>query len=270
MTISQALAWATQKIKSASSALEAEVLLSFVLKKPKEFLYTHPEKILTAARFKKLSQLARRRHQGEPVAYLTNRKEFYGLDFYVDKRVLIPRPETELLVEEVIRSTNNQQPSTITMADIGTGSGCIAIAWAKNLPKTTIYAVDISKPALAVAKKNAKKHKAKIKFFQGNLLTPVKNHKIDIIVANLPYLAKTNLSFEPKKAVIAQKNGLALYEKMFQQVKKLKYQPKYVCCEIDPRQTDKFKKMVLNFFPDALVKIKKDLAGLDRVALIKL
>ena len=251
MIIKQALLKATQKLKQAkieprqkrgetphpmwcgvdSSALDADILLSFVLKKSKEFLYTYPEKKLTKNQLAKFNQLINRRLKREPVAYLINRKEFYGLDFYVDKNVLIPRPLTESLVEQVIKEVGNKKA---TIADIGTGSGCIAIALKKHLPQATIYATDISPAALKVAKKNAKKHRVKIKFLKGDLLKPflpsrkatrpgrVAFKKIDIIIANLPYLIKNQikneLKYEPKTALLG---GDKYIKELLRQVKKL-------------------------------------------------
>jgi len=270
MTIKHSLDLAIKKLKlkkNKTAALDAEVLLAFILKKPKEFLYTWPDKKLTADQTKKFQALISRRTGGEPVAYLIKNQEFYSLDFYVDKRVLIPRPETELLIEEVMEYVMNQK---LKIADIGTGSGCIAVALAKNLPAAKIIATDISKKALAVAKKNAGKHKAKIDFFYGNLLQPLinKKNKIDIIVANLPYLKKP-LPFEPKTAFVGGKDGLEIYEKLIQQIANYKLRSKLILLEIDPRQIIKIKKIISKYLPQAKIEIKKDLAKLARTVVIK-
>ena len=280
MTIQQALTWAINKLHKSSptSSLDAEVLLSLVLKKPKEFLYTHPETKLTNTQQKKLKTLVSRRAKGEPIAYLTNRKEFYGLDFYVDKRVLIPRPETELLVNKIIELFQVPGSKFQVIADIGTGSGCIAVALAKHLPKAKIIATDISKPALRVARRNARKHGIKIKFFHGSLLQPLKSQKIDIIVANLPYgwkewknntSAETNsLKFEPQKALFTKKNGLHLHRQFFLQLAERKPKPKFTFSEFDPRQKTDLLKMVRKLLPKSKIRIKKDLAGLNRVLIV--
>jgi len=306
--IKKTLVLVTKSLKSAkitTALLDAEVLLAFVLKKPKEFLYTHPEYKLTGRQMAQLKQLVNRRGKGEPVAYLRNTKEFYGLDFYVDKRVLIPRPETELLVEAVILSLRGVPPldhtqggttkqsrlphpdavrvcnDKCTIADIGTGSGCIIIALAKALHETwnikhkTFCATDISRSALDVARKNARKHKVKMKFYHGDLLEPIKNKKIDIIAANLPYLdnyykssKNPDLKFEPKIALEGFQQGLAVYEKLFKQTASLRHKPKIIICEIGPTQAKKMKKLIKKYLPKSKLKIKKDLAGLDRVCLI--
>jgi release factor glutamine methyltransferase len=253
------------------SCLDAEILLTFVIKESKEFLYTHPEYNLTKNQEKKLRKLLDRRKKGEPIAYLTNHKEFYSLDFYVNKNVLIPRPETETLVEEIVRDNKSKK---ITIADIGTGSGCVAIALAKNLPKAEIYAADICKKALNIAIKNAKKHNVKIKFLQGDLLRPLKTKRIDVIVANLPYgwkewknnttVQTVGLKFEPPKALFTKENGLYFYRKLFQQIKL----PVTIYLEFDPRQKNELKKIVKKYLPEYSLKIKKDLAGRDRVAIL--
>src|SRR3989344_1694826 len=280
MTSRQALTWAYKKLqpkKIQTASLDAEVLLSFILDKPKEFIYTHPEKILRPLDLKKYQALIRRRAKGEPIAYLTNLKEFYGLMFYVDKRVLIPRPETELLIEAVLRQVN--QNDKITIADIGTGSGCIAITLKRHRPRAAVYATDTAKKALTVAKKNATRHKAKVTFFQGDLFMPLKGKKIDILVANLPYgwkrwknntSAETKgLKFEPPQALFTTNGGLYLYEKLFRQIVKLVTPPPLIIGEFDPRQKKQLLKKIRSIFPDYQMTIQKDLAGLDRILIIK-
>ena len=236
MNLFQALNWASQKLsksKIESAMLDAEILLSFVLKNPKEFIYAHPEDTISKIQDTRYKKYLLRRIKGEPVAYIIGHKEFYGLDFLVNKNVLIPRPKTELLVEEILKNKNIK-----IIADIGTGSGCIAIALAKNNPKLKIYATDISARALEVAGQNAKFHKVKITFKKGNLLEPIKHIKLDALVANLPYLSKkiyqknySQLKFEPKLALLAGQGGLECYKKLFSQIRKLKHKPKYIYIE---------------------------------------
>ncbi|MFH1712767.1 MAG: HemK/PrmC family methyltransferase [Candidatus Jacksonbacteria bacterium] len=189
-TIKQALADATQQLQKAnipSPHLDGEILLAHALGKPKEFLYAHPEAELSKSAETKHSSFIQRRLNREPIAYIINKKEFYGREFYVDKRVLIPRPCTEKIVDKVIQYliSNIQYPKVII--DIGTGSGCIIISLVKELLKlqtnyqlsiinySTFIATDISADALTVAKINAKKHKVDhlIKFYQGDLLEPI-------------------------------------------------------------------------------------------------
>lgn len=276
MIIKEALQYATEKITSTSPVLDAEVLLCFALGKPKEFLYTNPETKLTDKQQELFEKYTERRSTGEPIAYITNEKEFYGRTFYIDNSVLIPRPDTEILIDEV----KNYSKSGDIIADVGTGSGCIAITLAKELPNTTVLATDISPDALEVAQKNAKTLDAHVIFSEGNLLKPLTDQKLDIIVANLPYgwkewknntSAETKgLSFEPQIALFTEENGLKLYKELFEQISNQEKKLRLIIGEFDPRQTDELKKIVKNYFPQSTLEIKKDLAGLDRLAIIKL
>jgi len=278
-----------------SAILDAEILLAYILKKNKEYLFTYPEKTLTKNQLSRFNKLIAKRSTGIPIAYLTHHKEFFGLDFYVNKNVLIPRPETELLVDETLKILNLliSQSSNFspTIADIGTGSGAIPVAIASNVSAIResrlhslpikILATDISKPALKMATKNANLHATKITFLHGNLLTPIKHKKIDIIVANLPYVESTDLKkvtpntiglkFEPKDALYSGPDGLDAYRQFFTQAAKLKHKPKFILIEYGgPQQTAELKKIIKAHFPTAKIQNKKDLCGLDRVIIIKL
>jgi len=326
MEIREILRAAAKKLKQAkikNPSLETEILLSFILKKRREYILTHLERKLTKNQTGKYFKLLEGRIKGEPVAYLTGHKEFYGLDFMVNKNVLVPRPETELMVDEALhlisqisyrKSHISYPPSLanpeysggagISLIDIGTGSGCIIITLSKilesklpTLPtgrQVTNYqllATDISKSALTIASKNAKLHKVdkKIKFIHGNLLSPlIRNSKIlipnskVIILANLPYVWrkwKNNpsrdaicLKFEPKIALFTGENGLQVYKKLFKQIIKLQKRHKVnITCllEFDPRQTVLVKKLIKQYFSKAELQIKKDLAGRNRLIIIK-
>ncbi len=260
MNIQQNLINSTKVIKthSPSARLDAEVLLCFVLNKSKEYLYTHPEYELTIKQQTTFTKLINKRKTGWPVAYLTGHKEFYGLDFIVTPKVLIPRPETETLVTMVIQYCKEQKflfPS-LTIADIGTGSGAIAIALAKNLSTAKIYATDYSPAALTIAKKNAKLNQTKITFLTGNLIKPILNKKIDLLVANLPYLpTKKNfhLAHEPRLALYSGADGLKHYRLFFQQLTKMKYLPLAIFIEHGPKQFPSLKKIILSHFPHATI-----------------
>jgi len=280
MTILQATNWAQLKLtkKSSSANLDAEILLSFVIKKNKTFLYTYSEYQLTTTQLTKFKKLINRRAQGEPIAYLIGSKEFYGLNFIVNKHILIPRPETEIIVTEIL---NNKKIKIIT--DIGTGSGCIAISLAKNNPELKIYASDISPSAIKIAQKNATNNKVNqhIIFKKGSLLKPFKNIKLDTIVANLPYLDINHkkllnspeiigLKFEPSIALYAGKDGLNSYRQLLKQIKQLELIPNFIYLEINPLQLTGIKKIIKLSFPQAKVSIKKDLAGQTRLIIINL
>lgn len=179
-----------------------------------------------------------KRRNGIPFAYLTGTKGFYGLDFAVTKDVLIPRPETEQLIDWVLSNVDRKKPTTIV--DVGTGSGCIAVTLAKYLPAAKIIASDVSIKALAVARKNARTHKisARISFRHSSLLSMLKpSERPDLVVANLPYLTTPqlkNVMHEPKLALHGGPRGLELIEKLVRQLTESNI-PKAIL-EIDPQQ----------------------------------
>ncbi|MDD5626296.1 MAG: peptide chain release factor N(5)-glutamine methyltransferase [Patescibacteria group bacterium] len=284
MTIKQALLRAIQSLQKITKEphLDAEVLLSFTLKKRpacrqagKIWLYAHSEKKLKKTEEIKFKKLIAQRKNGTPVAYLVEHKEFFDLDFMVDKNVLIPCPETELLVEEVLKSIPNskfQILNSITIADIGTGCGNIAITLAKHLPLAKIYAVDISKNALKVARRNAKKHKTekKIIFLNGNLLEPLPK-KVNIITANLPYIPSQKakrLNHSPQIALDGGKDGLKFYQSLLENAADYLRPNGKIFLEINFNQAEKIKKIIKKYFPQAEIEIKKDLAGLNRLVII--
>ncbi len=282
MTIRESLIQAAKKLKkskSASPELDAEVLLSYVLNKSKADIFGLMAKRVEKGREKKFFNLINKRALGWPVAYLTKEKEFYGLKFYVDKNVLIPRPETEGLVELILEklkspafakaSTDRQK--NLKILDIGTGSGCIAVSLAKNLPGK-FFASDVSSVAIKIAKKNAKLHKVAIIFKQGSLLEPWKNQNFDIIIANLPYLTKRtdpSTKFEPTKALIGAKKGLALFEELFKQVYHLSPITYNLFLEIGHDQSKQIKKLAKIYLPEFETKISKDLSGRARFAVLE-
>ncbi|MEK7065089.1 MAG: peptide chain release factor N(5)-glutamine methyltransferase [Patescibacteria group bacterium] len=282
--------------------LDAELLIARVLNKPRGWVLANPEARIKSCRdakscvCTKFIKLVNQRAAGVPLAYLTGHKEFFGLDFEVNENVLVPRPDTEILVEEVLsfiiyNSSDSKKQITdnkpIVLIDVGTGSGCIPIAIAKHIRQSglsgnldSIIAVDISKQALIIAKRNAKKHHVKIKFIQGNLFDPlthdrslITDHRSLIITANLPYLTNKqyknspSIQHEPKLALVAKNNGLALYKKLLKQIKNVTCYVSHVTCfmEIDPSQSTPITRLIKSILPTANVQIIKDLAGLDRI-----
>lgn len=234
--------------------------------------------------------------------------EFYKLKFHLTEDVLIPRPESELLVDEVLALTkSSKHPEELnrgpleegqgsnkppTIIDIGTGSGCIAIAIVKNLPEVKVIATDISKKALEVAKANAKFHKVanKIIFLEGDLLKALDYYQYDklvyhtdsnpdIIVTNLPYIPADRIpyldpsvkDFEPRVALDGGPDGFELYRKLFQQISQQpqRLQPKFMICEIDYTHGELAVQEFLKFFPKAEVEVKKDLAKKIRILIIR-
>lgn len=289
MTILQTLKFAIAELKTGKITddpnLEAEILLSYTIKKSREFILAHGEKKLTARQAAAFKSHVSQRLKGAPIAYIIGHKEFYGLDFKVNQNVLIPRPETEMMVEEALRlATRNPQP--VTFVDVGTGSGCIIITLAKLLNQESrimnhkLWGIDISKKALAVARQNAKTHGVdkKIKFVNGNLLSPlIPNSRFLIpdsnliILANLPYLTPSqiknspSIKSEPKQALAGGPDGLNLYRKLAGQIKRLPGYKITLLCEFNPAQAKAMKK-IFSFAKE--FHIKKDLCGLNRLALI--
>ncbi|GAI58991.1 unnamed protein product, partial [marine sediment metagenome] len=198
------------------SRLDAEVLLSTYLNTDRSGLYVNIERLLTDEELNGFLSWVKRRQKGEPVAYITGRKEFWSLNFEVNSKVLVPRPETELLVEEVLKACSYMGERDIDILEIGTGSGAISVAIASDLKNVSIVATDISAEAIEVARRNAKKNGAagKISFLYGNLFEPVSG-KFDIIVSNPPYISEEEFEnlpvevrdFEPKKALLAGPDG---------------------------------------------------------------
>lgn len=302
MTIKKLVSSYSKKLKSSSPILDIELLLSKILNKPKEYLYTYPDKKLTTSQKINFKRLFNRRLKGEPIAYILEHQEFYKLDFKVNKNVLIPRPETEILVEEVIKYYKSQVSNLkplISIVDIGVGSGAIIIALAKHfchtepverIDKNTqikFYGTDISVKALNIAKQNAKLNKVKIKFLKGNLLEPLietQNSEFriqnSIITANLPYLDKKEknllpssdtrgLKFEPKIAWDGGEDGLKYYREFFKQIKNYNLKPQAIFLEIGHNQAAQIKKLVKHVLPAYKCKVIKDLCGFDRVVIIK-
>ena len=277
-SLEELLRQATKKLAgySPTPRLDAEVLLSDVISKEKIFLYSYPEKIISKKSANKFQQLVTRRKKLEPIAYLTHQKEFYGLPFYVDKNVLIPRPDTELIVDLVIsRLSKDQRLKTI--CDIGTGSGCIAIAIKKNYPAVKMLAADISKQAMLVAKKNARLNNTSINFFTSNLLKKIPRkyfNKINILIFNPPYLTKneakkTSLKCEPVVALTPD-NIKKLLQNFFLQSQKFIAKSGIILLEIGHRQAPMIKKIAQKYYPTANIKIIKDLGGFNRVIRIDL
>ncbi len=254
--------------------LEAEVLLSYVMKLNRAELILHLEDVIATHQLDEFSRLVERRLNYEPVAYLTGKKEFFGLDFQVNLATLIPRPETELLVEKVLELANER---AITIADIGTGCGAIAVTLAVQLPNVKIYATDISSAALKIAQANAQAHDVSkmIRFFKGDLLEPI-DDKVDIVVANLPYISDWEMLelnedvrfYEPELALTGGKEGLNLIERLLSQACK---KPKFegiILLEIGCTQEAAVVELITRYFPCAEIDLFADLCGHDRVVMI--
>jgi len=234
MTLAQALQQSAHILHIngiKDSRIEARMLLGHATNLSPVQIYTEPQQILSLEEEAKLQTLIGRRLQHEPAAYILQRKEFYGIDFYVDRRVLIPRPETEILVDAAIQfagSRSRYLKRQLLVADIGTGCGAIAISLALNLRRSKVYAADLSPVALQVARLNCQRQKVteQVTLLTGNLLQPLPE-TVDLIVANLPYIRKSELpdlspeiaKFEPKIALDGGENGLEWVKQLLQQVR---------------------------------------------------
>ena len=279
MIVREAIRTTAQPLKAAGLEdflLEAELLLRKALVLSRVELYCQLDRNLNDGEWGTLAELLRRRLDGEPAAYITQSREFYGLDFYVDGRVLIPRPETELLVERSIDLAKQlyQGEACPLIADIGTGSGAIAVAVALHLPGTWIYATDISSVALEVARINSQRHKVtdRVIILQGDLLEPLPE-SVDIIVANLPYVrdselinAAPELGYEPRVALCGD---IMEISRLLTQAH-LKLNPGgYLLIEMGEGQEKAIISEVNKHLPGAECKLFADLSGIYRVVQVK-
>jgi len=216
VTLKEALGHARKTLtasKIEDTPLECELLLRYTLKISRTQLYLDPNRELSLQEEVTFRRLIKRRLEGEPTAYITKYREFYGLNFYVDNRVLIPRPESETLVEKALDRV--QSCPVATIAEIGTGCGAIAVSLALNLPDVKIYATDISSPALEVAGKNCRRHEVsdKVCLLQGDMLEPLPE-PVDIIVANLPYVKLSDIDDRCPEPLLALDGGADGLEKI--------------------------------------------------------
>lgn len=251
-------------------ALESDILLCHTLGIDRVQLYQEPEHELSAEEDAALWQMVNRRVKGEPTAYITAHREFFGLDFLVTPAVLIPRPETELLVERTLELVRTNALSTL--ADIGTGSGAIAISLAKSLAGVGIYATDISDDALKVARINCQRHGVadRVVLLQGDLLEPLPE-PVDLIIANLPYVRKSDipgqgpLSFEPRAALDGGEDGLDKIKALAGQLSGKLEPGGWLLLEIGQGQAKVVVDLLTKIFPDAHIEVTRDLAGIERV-----
>jgi len=283
MTLSQALQQSAHLLNISGiedSYVEAKILLGHITKLSPAQIYTQLEQTLTVEQERKLQRVIERRLWREPAAYIVNRKEFYGMDFYVDSRVLIPRPETELLVEAALEFAKGNstwllsQPRPVLIADVGTGCGAIAISIALNLPQSRVYATDISSWALEIAKLNCEYHKVteQVTLIQGNLLEPV-TESVDIIIANLPYIKSSELlelapeiaEYEPRIALDGGRSGLELIRQLLEQTGG-KINPRgCLLLEIGQTQGKEVVSLICRYFKKAECEFILDLNGIKRI-----
>jgi release factor glutamine methyltransferase len=262
-----------------SPRLDAELLLAHALGLGRAQLYARWEHRLSDEQQRVYLGLVQRRVQREPLAYVVGHKEFFGLEFEVDRNVLIPRPETELLVEQAIRIAHQITPDgDLKIADVGTGSGAIAVSLAVSLPDATVDAVDRSVEALAVAARNCRRHgvDSRVRLLRGHLLLALPE-PVDIVVANLPYIGRSEFAiiapeirlFEPAEALDGGEEGLDLIRWLLEQAVRQPKPPRVILLEIGSTQGEAVLDMAGKIFVGAEMLLFQDYAGLDRIVTVK-
>ena len=259
------------------AADEARVLICHVLKISTADFFAMPGRCLTDAEQFALSVLAERCLDGEPMAYVTGYKEFYGIDLYVDSRVLLPRPETETLVEEALKYSKGKTGRHLDIADVGTGSGAIAIALALNLTNAFVFAIDISATALEVAQSNVWQYglEKRVKLLNGDLLLPLPQ-PVDVLVANLPYIAENELRglpeeilrYEPIVALNGGVEGTAVINRLLGQVEGKIKPGGIILLEIGLGQEEQISEVAKGILQGSKISLCDDLAGIKRVVKI--
>ena len=291
MNIKQALEYGINLIKEnniENAFLKARILLSYILNEKKEYLISHDLEEISEENIKQYKECLNRLINNEPIQYITGKQEFYGIEFIVDKSVLIPQPDTEILVEEVINICIEQyaHQSKLNILDLCTGSGAIGIAIAKNIENANITLSDISKNALNIAKKNCinvgegiysarNKENNKIKIIQSDLFQNI-NEKFDIIVSNPPYIKtcviKTlskEVQNEPSIALDGGEDGLKIYREIINEAHKYLGKDRHLCLEIGYDQKEEVINLIKNNGNYKDVYSKKDLAGNNRIIICK-
>ena len=259
------------------AALEAGVLVRHVLSLDRAGLLARPETPLAPAQAAALEALLARRLRREPLAYVLGRREFHGLDFRVTADVMVPRPETETLVDEAL-AWARARPAPVTIADVGTGSGCIAVTLAVRLPDARLLAADVSAAALAVAEDNARRHGVaeRVRLLHGDLLQPLPG-PVDLIVANLPYIPSGRIDglqpevrdYEPRGALDGGPDGTDLLRPLLRQAGAHLRPGGAVMLEIDEEQGATMSEEARRAFPAAAVHVLPDLSGRDRVLVVQ-
>jgi len=273
LTLGEKLREACQALKTGGipdPSLEAQILLAHALGLSRAQLLAWPERSLSPAELEGAKGILDRRLKREPTAYILNRKEFYGRDFYVDRRVLIPRPETELLVERALALARGLG-GEVMIAEVGTGSGAVAVSLALELPRARLFALDISPEALEVAGINTQKYgvEGQVRLFQGDMLSHLPR-PVHIVVANLPYVPDRaelppELLYEPALALRGGPDGLDAPRAFLPQVGPRLLDGGSFLLEIGAGQGGEVRKLVLAHFPGARVSLFPDLGGIPRV-----
>jgi release factor glutamine methyltransferase len=260
---------------SSAARLEAEVILAHLLKTDRAGLFRATEGELGHKEAQAFGALVARRAEGEPVAYLLGEKEFWSLDFFVDDRVLIPRPETEVLVEEVLALCGSRGDSCLRILEIGTGSGAVSVALATELPSARFWATDISAQALVVAKHNAERHAVaeRITFLPGDLFAPVSG-RFHVIVSNPPYIPEDEFDalpcdvkkYEPPIALVAGEHGLRVQREMIREGHRFLEEGGWMFLEVGCGQAPAIEKLLEADGHYRQIAFREDYGGEKRIA----
>lgn len=276
-----ALQQAIQALQNAEvdeARLDAELLLAHTLDLNRAAIMARPDRLLTPKELTRFRDLVARRVAREPLPYITGHREFFGLDFVVDARVLIPRPETELLVEHALRIAR-PVPRPLGIADVGAGSGAIAVTLAVHLPHAAVHALDDSAGALAVTAENARRHNVagRVHCGQGDLLAPLAG-PVDLIAANLPYVTTGEWAellpeirdYEPRAALDGGPDGLDAIRRLVATAGPRLRPGGALLLEIGASQGAAVISLARHCFPAADLQLHRDYAGLDRLAIVRL
>lgn len=265
--------------------LDAQILLMHVLDVEKIYLYTHNKELVDKKVAEKFLELIDKRSKRYPLQYIIGRQEFMGLDFKVREGVLVPRPDTEVLVEKIIELVESgyfdkeNKREEIRIVDIGSGSGAITLSLAHFIKNAFVYSIDISKTALSVARENAKLHdlESQVKFLNGSLLKPLNDEnlqgKVDILVSNPPYIPTKTIeklqrevsTYEPKLALDGGEDGLDFYREIIDESGVFLSKPSIIAFEIGHDQADDIKNLLKMSGNFDKISVVTDLSGLDRV-----
>lgn len=279
-TIEKTRAWAMDAFKRAgveSPVQSSDLLLGFVTGRDRIYVLSHAEDSLPAETWNEYRSLVLRHAKGEPLQYLTGEREFFGLDFHVNPAVLIPRPETELLVETALGIIRKRLDCRMKFLDVGTGSGCIAVSIAHEIPASTGWATDISEPALGVARRNALRHQVsgRIQFVRADLLDCFSRGWVfDMILSNPPYVPLEEYDtlpsgvrdHEPKRALFGGRDGLDFYRRLVPAAKERLKPGGYVLVEAGAGQADRIGRLIEEAGL-VLLEILNDLQGIPRCIL---
>jgi release factor glutamine methyltransferase len=279
-TVDKILSWTINHFTSQKipePRLSAELLLAKVLNMKRIDLYLQFERILSAKERDRYREYVKRRMKREPVQYILGETEFYGFPFKVTPDVIVPRPETELIIEAVLESAKSLESPSLKILDIGTGSGCIAVSLAKLLPDCNIWAIEMSAAALNVARTNADLNEVTIHFIEGDIFTDTSSipTSFDIVVSNPPYVALSDLyelepevrDFEPKEALFAGEDGLEFYKKFVDMIPDILNKNGKIFLEIGFDQSDKLEELYSK--ANYKVQFKKDYNQINRILILE-